>query len=69
MFSLDCGSWATIQILAVAKTFIQTDDCGPAFVGYRRRSTPIRLSLRDAWVTVRYVGRSQRDERVRARKG
>ena len=44
---------------------VHTDAYRAAFVEYLRRGTPIRLSLKDTGVTVRYVWRTQRDERVR----
>lgn len=44
---------------------IHTDAYRTAFVEYLRRGTPIRLSLKEAGVTDRYVWRTQRDERVR----
>lgn len=44
---------------------IHTDAYRAAFVEFLRRGTPIRLSLKDTGATVRYVWRTQRDDRVR----
>ena len=44
---------------------IHTDAYRTAFVEYLRRGTPIRLSLKEAGGTDRYVWRTQRDERLR----
>lgn len=44
---------------------VHTDAYRAAFVEYLRRGTPLRLSRKDTGVTVRYVWRTQRDERVR----
>lgn len=46
-------------------TITYTEACRTAFVEYLRRGTPIRLSLKQAGITDRYVWRTRRDERVR----
>jgi SPP1 gp7 family putative phage head morphogenesis protein len=56
---------ATNHAQTVAINIIYTDAYRTAFVEYLCRGTPIRLSLKQAAVTDRYVWRTRRDERVR----